>query len=229
MGTLVMGRRLNEGCLICLAVSMVSGAVVSSQKQVVRPDTHTMAAYIKRLMKRDGQQDWANEVLDWGKRNTFDLKRLMERDSYMEDSNGQVSPMKRDFDGFAPQRLMKKDFQGFAPERLMKKDLDSFGPRRLMKKNAHDQNGFSTRRLMKRQFEAMQAFEPRRLMKKEFDGFNVQRLMKKKLWSTRIIQRGDERPEAISWKILDLPTDSEIWEPIAEVQEPHQGNWRIEW
>jgi len=252
MGTLVMGRRLNEGCLICLAVSMVSGAVVSSQKQVVRPDTHTMAAYIKRLMKRDGQQDWANEVLDWDKRNTFDLKRLMKRDSYLEDSNGQVSPMKRDFDGFAPQRLMKKDLegfapqrlmkkdiQGFAPERLMKKDLDSFGPRRLMKKNAHDQNGFSTRRLMKRHFEAMQAFGPRRLMKKDFDGFNVQRLMKKdfdpkrlmkkELWSTRIIQRGDERPEAISWKILDLPTDSEVWEPIAEVQEPHQGNWRIEW
>merc|ERR1711953_143428 len=226
MGTLVMGRRLNEGCLICLAVSMVSGAVVSSQKQVVRPDTHTMAAYIKRLMKRDGQQDWANEVLYWDKRNTFDLKRLMKRDSYLEDSNGQVSPMKRDFDGFAPQRLMKKD-------------LDSFGTRRLMKKNAHDQNGFSTRRLMKRQFEAMQAFGPRRLMKKDFDGFNIQRLMKKdfdpkrlmkkELWSTRIIQREDERPEAISWKILDLPTDSEIWEPIAEVQEPHQGNWRIEW
>ena len=185
-------------------------------------------------------------MLDWDKRNTFDLKRLMKRDSYLEDSNGQVSPMKRDFDGFAPQRLMKKDLegfapqrlmkkdiQGFAPERLMKKDLDSFGPRRLMKKNAHDQNGFSTRRLMKRQFEAMQAFGPRRLMKKDFDGFNVQRLMKKdfdpkrlmkkELWSTRsglksrntkvrnsffdsfffvrVIQRGDERPEAISWKV----------------------------
>merc|ERR1711953_786147 len=281
MGTLVMGRRLNEGCLICLAVSMVSGAVVSSQKQVVRPDTHTMAAYIKRLMKRDGQEDWANEVLDWDKRNTFDLKRLMRRGSFQEDSNGQDSPvkrdsdningfapqrlmkkelngfapkrlMKKDFEGFSPQRLMKKDLQGFPPKRLMKKDLqgfppkrlmkkdlDSFGPRRLMKKNAHDQNGFSTRRLMKRHFEAMQAFGPRRLMKKDFDGFNIQRLMKKdfdpkrlmkkELWSTRVIQREDERPEAISWKILDLPTDSEIWEPIAEVQEPHQGNWRIEW
>merc|ERR1712037_552741 len=161
--TLVMGRRLYKGCLLCLAGSMISGAGAAGRaigEQFEKPDTHAMATYIKRLMKRDGQEDWANEVLDWDKRNTFDLKRLMKRDSLQE----QDSPVKRDYDninGFTPQRLMKKDFESFSPQRLMKKDLESFSPQRLMKK---DFEGFSPQRLMKKDLES---FGPRRLMKKD--------------------------------------------------------------
>merc|ERR1712037_394925 len=253
--TLVMGRRLYKGCLLCLAGSMISGAGAAGRaigEQLEKPDTHAMATYIKRLMKRDGQEDWANEVLDWDKRNTFDLKRLMRRDSFQEpdspvkrdyDNINGFAPqrlMKKDFEGFAPQRLMKKDLQGFPPKRLMKKDLDSFGPRRLMKKDVYDQSGFSTHRLMKRQFDDGQAFGPRRLMKKDSDGFDLQRLMKKdfdpkrlmkrELWSTRLIRREAERPMPLSWRVIDLPTNSDVWEPIAEVHEPIEGhNWRIEW
>jgi len=265
--TLVMGRRLYKGCLLCLAGSMISGAGAAGRaigEQLEKPDTHAMATYIKRLMKRDGQEDWANEVLDWDKRNTFDLKRLMRRDSFQEqdspvkrDNDNGFAPqrlmkkdlegftpqrlMKKDFEGFSPQRLMKKDFEGFAPQRLMKKDLDRFGPRRLMKKDVYDQSGFSTHRLMKRQFDNHgQAFGPRRLMKKDSDGFDIQRLMKKdfdpkrlmkrELWSTRLIRREAERPMPLSWRVIDLPTNSEVWEPIAEVHEPIEGhNWRIEW
>merc|ERR1712037_743153 len=132
----------------------------------------------------------------------------MKRDSYLEDSNGQVSPMKRDFDGFAPQRLMKKDLEGFAPQRLMKKDIQGFAPARLMKK---DRDRFNVQRLMKKDF------DPKRLMKKE-------------LWSTRLIRREAERPMPLSWRVIDLPTNSDVWEPIAEVHEPIEGhNWRIEW
>merc|ERR1712112_575381 len=112
----------------------------------------------------------------------------MKRDSIQEDSNGQGTPLKRDYDntkGFALQRLMKKDLQGFPPKRLMKKDLDSFGPRRLMKKD----------------------FDPKRLMKKE-------------VWSTRLIRKESERPMPVSWRVIDLPSNSEVWEPIAEVHEP---------
>merc|ERR1712037_664223 len=282
--TLVMGRRLYKGCLLCLAGSMISGAGAAGRaigEQLEKPDTHAMATYIKRLMKRDGQEDWANEVLDWDKRNTFDLKRLMRRGSFQEDSNGHDSPVKRDSDntngfapqrlmkkdingfapkrlmkkdfegfapqrlmkkgleGFSPQRLMKKDLQGFPPKRLMKKDLDSFGLRRLMKK---EESGFSTHRLMKKGlFDEAQAFGPRRLMKKDLDGFDLQRLtkkdfdpkrlMKKELWSTRLIRREAERPAMpLSWRVIDLPTNSEVWEPIAEIHEPTEGhNWRIEW
>merc|ERR1712037_673119 len=184
-----------------------------------KPDTHAMATYIKRLMKRDGQEDWANEVLDWDKRNTFDLKRLMRRDSFQEqdrpvkrDKDNGFAPqrlMKKDFEGFSPQRLMRKDLQGFPPKRLMKKDLDSFGPRRLMKKDVYDQSGFSTHRLMKRQFDDGQAFGPRRLMKKDSNGFDIQRLMKKdfdpkrlmkrELW---LIRREAERPMPLSWRVI---------------------------
>jgi len=240
-----MGRRLFKGCLLYLAVSMISGAAAIGQNTVdsEKPDTHAMATYIKRLMKRDGQEDWADEVLDWDKRNTFDLKRLMKRDSILEDSNEQGSPMKRDYDntkgfapqrlmkkdfeGFAPQRLMKKDLQGFPPKRLMKKDLDSFGPRRLMKKDVYDQSGFSARRLMKRQSEDSDEFDLQRLTKKDFD---PKRLMKKELWSTRLIRKESERPMPVSWRVIDLPSNSEVWEPIADVHEPTQGhNWRIEW
>merc|ERR1712037_483888 len=246
--TLVMGRRLYKGCLLCLAGSMISGAGAAGRaigEQLEKPDTHAMATYIKRLMKRDGQEDWANEALDWDKRNTFDLKRLMRRDPFQEqdsvDVNG-FSPqrlMKKDLEGFAPQRLMKKDLQGFPPKRLMKKDLDSFGLRRLMKK---EESGFSTHRLMKKGlFDEAQAFGPRRLMKKDLDGFDLQRLtkkdfdpkrlMKKELWSTRLIRREAERPAMpLSWRVIDLPTNSEVWEPIAEIHEPTEGhNWRIEW
>merc|ERR1712013_980034 len=69
-------------------------------------------------MKRDGQQDWADEVLDWDERENF-VKSLM----------------KRQFDNiqsFGPKRLMKKrDLDGFDIERLTKRDFD---PKRLMKK-----------------------------------------------------------------------------------------------
>jgi len=271
------------GVSLISGVAATTGGKTQQQQPVEMPDTHAMAAYIKRLMKRDGQQDWADEVLDWDKRNTFDLKRLMKRNLQLEESIGQDSPMKRDYDGsdgftpqrlmknefegfapqrlmkkglegfspqrlmkkdvdgFAPQRLMKRELQGFAPKRLMKKDLDNFGPRRLMKKEVYDQTGFSTRRLMKRQFDdVQQAFGPRRLMKRDSDGFDVQRLMKKDFdpkrlmkkeqWSTRLIRREAERRMPVSWTVLELPADSEVWEPIAEVHQPPQGHhWRIEW
>merc|ERR1711971_1111502 len=103
---------------------------------------------------------------------------------------------------------------------------DSFGPRRLMKKYGYDQNGFSTRRLMKRQFDDVHSFDPRTLMKKDSNGFDVQRLMKKELWSTRLIREEEERARPIRWTVLELPTDSQVWEPIAEVHEPPQGHWR---
>lgn len=247
-------------------------------EQPERPDTHAMASYIKRLMKRDGQQDWADGVLDWDERGNF-VKSLMERNLDPEEQLEQINPEKRDYNNFVPQRLMKKDVEGFAPQRLMKKDLEgfvpqrlmkkdidgfvpqrlmkkdlegfapkrlmkknaSFGPRRLMKKDDYEQNGFSTLRLMKRQFDNNQSFGPKRLMKKrDLDGFDIERLtkrdfdpkrlMKKELWSTRLIRRKEERPGLTSLRLLELPVESEIWEPIAEVQEePQQGHWRIEW
>merc|ERR1712013_599495 len=208
-------------------------------EQPERPDTHAMASYIKRLMKRDGQQDWADEVLDWDQRGNF-VKSLMERNLDPEEQLEQINPEKRDYNNFVPQRLMKKDLEGFAPKRVMKKN-GSFGPRRLMKKEDYGQNGFSTLRLMKRQFDNNQSFGPKRLMKKrDLDGFDIERLtkrdfdpkrlMKKELWSTRLIRRKEERPGLTSLRVLELPVESEIWEPIAEVQEePQQGHWRIEW
>merc|ERR1712156_1234008 len=189
----VMGRHLTKGCLLCLAVSMVHGEGSTNQmtEQPERPDTHAMASYIKRLMKRDGQQDWADEVLDWDERGNF-VKSLMERNLDPEEQLEQINPEKRDYNNFVPQRLMKKDVEGFTPQRLMKKDLEgfapkrlmkknaSFGPRRLMKKEDNGQNGFSTLRLMKKQFNNIQSFGPKRLMKKRvLDGFDIERLTKR--------------------------------------------------
>ena len=48
-----------SGCLLCLAGSMISGAGAAGRaigEQLEKPDTHAMATYIKRLMKRDGQE-----------------------------------------------------------------------------------------------------------------------------------------------------------------------------
>ena len=51
-----------SGCLLCLAGSMISGAgaavraIGEKPDQLEKPDTHAMATYIKRLMKRDGQE-----------------------------------------------------------------------------------------------------------------------------------------------------------------------------
>ena len=59
-----------SGCLLCLAGSMISGAgaavraIGEKPDQLEKPDTHAMATYIKRLMKRDGQEVSAVDPTD---------------------------------------------------------------------------------------------------------------------------------------------------------------------